>query len=229
MPRVLTLVPKLTYLSVTDVSFTTPTTASSRSGTARVRSREATRERLRSSATELFSRKGVRGVTTHDIADAAGVAAGTFYLHFKDKHELFRQLVLEALEELRARLDKVAKLSSPPAQAVRRQAEEMVGYAEESRHIIRLLFSHDTESAELQSFVLNSFAEFAEAQMRAQQAMGTFKKQLDPAVTAQAMTGMIARVIDWWTQDPSRASRETIIDTLCDLQLSGTLPTKAAG
>ena len=32
----------------------------------------------------LFAEHGLHGVTTHTIAHHAGVAAGTFYLHFPD-------------------------------------------------------------------------------------------------------------------------------------------------
>jgi hypothetical protein len=35
---------------------------------------------------------------------------------------------------------------------------------------------------------------------------------------------MLARVVAWWAQDPRRASRETVIDTLTRIQLSGTHP-----
>ena len=47
---------------------------------------------------------------------------------------------------------------------------------------------------------------------------------LDPAVLAQAIVGMQACVIAWWVEDPSRASRESVIATLTRIQLSGTDP-----
>ena len=50
--------------------------------------RAATRERLRQSGLELFAERGLHGLTTHDIAHHAGLAAGTFYLHFPDKQAL---------------------------------------------------------------------------------------------------------------------------------------------
>jgi len=70
------------------------------------RAREATRGRLRTSGRKLFAERGLHAVTSHDIAEAAGVAAGTFYLHFRDKHELFRVLVFEAIAELSRRIER---------------------------------------------------------------------------------------------------------------------------
>ena len=57
---------------------------------AAARSRAATRGRLLSAGRNLFAQRGLHRVTTHDIARMAGVASGTFYLHFTDKRELFR-------------------------------------------------------------------------------------------------------------------------------------------
>lgn len=216
-------------MSVTDMGFSAKSAvvAPAGRGTARARSRNATRQRLRTSAIELFAQRGVRATTTHAIAGAAGVASGTFYLHFKDKHELFREIILEALEGLRAMLVRATADAPDPRAAVRRRAEALVEFAERNRQLIRLLFSHDTESAELQSYILDTFAEFGEVQMRSQQSMGGFRADMDPAVTAQAVTGMAARVIDWWTKDPTRAKRETIIETLTQVELSGTHPPAA--
>jgi AcrR family transcriptional regulator len=216
-------------MSLTDMAFSAKNAVATPTGrgTARARSRNATRHRLRTSAIELFAQRGVRATTTHAIAGAAGVASGTFYLHFKDKHELFREIILEALEGLRAMLVRVTADAPDPRSAVRRRAEALVEFAERNRQLIRLLFSHDTESAELQSYVLDTFAEFGEGQMRSQQSLGGFRADLDPAVAAQAVTGMAARVIDWWTKDPTRAARETIIETLTQVELSGTRPPAA--
>jgi hypothetical protein len=52
-------------------------------------------------------------------------------------------------------------------------------------------------------------------------AEGYFRGDLDPAVAAQAVIGMLNQVLHWWTQDPSRASREVVVDTVTRLRLSG--------
>ena len=71
-------------------------------GRAAERARAATRARLRASGQKLLAERGLHAVTSHDIANAAGVAAGTFYLHFRDKEELFRELVFEAVASSRS-------------------------------------------------------------------------------------------------------------------------------
>lgn len=51
------------------------------------------KEALYNSAYELFTQNGVSHTTISDIVDYAGIAKGTFYLYFKDKFEICRQLI----------------------------------------------------------------------------------------------------------------------------------------
>lgn len=50
------------------------------------------RQELLENAFDLFTSKGVNETTIQDIAKAAGVAKGTFYLYFKDKYDLIDKL-----------------------------------------------------------------------------------------------------------------------------------------
>lgn len=65
---------------------------------------EATRERIRNAAIELFLRKGYEGVSVDEIARASEVSKPTIYAHFAGKEELFVSLLEEACERLLAPL-----------------------------------------------------------------------------------------------------------------------------
>lgn len=52
----------------------------------------ATRERILKAALKLFNDNGVHSVTTHDIADLAGVSPGNLYYHYKNKQAIIRDL-----------------------------------------------------------------------------------------------------------------------------------------
>ncbi len=51
------------------------------------------------SAFELFEKKGPLVVSIDDIVKSAGIAKGTFYLYFHDKHDLISKLILEKAEK----------------------------------------------------------------------------------------------------------------------------------
>lgn len=188
------------------------------------RSRERTRARLLASGKELFARRGLHGVTTHDIARHASVAAGTFYLHFKDKTELFREIALETMADLRRLLD----LANPPGlslrDGVRARVEAIVTFAEDNRDVMRIIFGNDTDAAQVESELLDQLAADI-ARGRSQKVQeGEMPPEIDPGVLSQALVGMVARVVRWWLEDPTRASRATVIESLARIQLSGTHP-----
>jgi AcrR family transcriptional regulator len=192
----------LTVVSGTDMSVSANRTR------APERARALTRARLRASGQRLFAERGLHAVTSHDIADAAGVAAGTFYLHFPDKHALFRELVFEAIEELQRRLERevLPRLGQREA-AARARAEVLLAFAEEQGELVRLAFGRGCEAASVGADALDALAARLEED--------------HPAVEAQAIVGMWARVVSWWAERPGRAPRDEVLRTMIDLQLSG--------
>jgi len=191
---------------------------------AAARSRAATRSRLRASGKALFAEHGLHGVTTHDIARRAGVASGTFYLHFRDKRQLFREIAAETVEALRARLEAATDEVAAAEQRVRAHAEAMVAFAAENRDVMRILFSGDADAAAVESDVLDDLAASIAEARRKRRGDDPDPGPLDPSVVSQAVVGMWARVIAWWSDDPSRAEPEAIVRTLVHIQLSGTEP-----
>lgn len=172
----------------------------------------------------LFSERGLHGVTTHDIAQGAQVAAGTFYLHFKDKRELFREIVQGTVDGLLEEIGTACAGLEQMSELVAAQADAMVCFAERNRTLIRMLFSADTDAAAVESDVLDQLASRLEQGRRERVAAGTAPTEIDPAILGQAMVGMWSRVLAWWCEDPTRVSRETLIQTLTAIELSGTHP-----
>ena len=68
-------------------------------GTAIAR-KQVSRRKLLDAARELFVERGYHDTRPQDIARAAGVGHGTFYLHFADKRECFLAFVEEASNEV---------------------------------------------------------------------------------------------------------------------------------
>ena len=58
----------------------------------RQESKAATRRKIRDAARAAFREAGVKGVSTTDISESAGVAVGTVYVHFKNKDEIVDEI-----------------------------------------------------------------------------------------------------------------------------------------
>jgi AcrR family transcriptional regulator len=171
----------------------------------------------------LFAEHGLR-VTTHDIAAHADVAAGTFYNHFKDKADLFRVITDEAVAELSRRLREAGDPERGLRANVRPVAEALVGFAEDHADFIHILFSREATTATTEAAVLDLLAQDVRQGRAASIERGEMPPEIDAMVLSQALVGMWARVMEWWAEDPSRAPRETVIETLTRIQLGGTHP-----
>lgn len=65
----------------------------------RERKSDRTRRRVLTAAKQLFDRRGYRDTTVDDITRRAEIAHGTFYLYFRGKSEILRELSTTALAE----------------------------------------------------------------------------------------------------------------------------------
>ena len=186
------------------------------------RSRESTRGRLLTSGVRLFAQRGLNGVTTHDIARQAGVASGTFYLHFPDKSALFREIASDTEARLHVCIEEASTHSADLRGAVRAQVEALFDFASQNRDTIRILFGQDAGDAGSQ--LLDAFATSIAEGRRHAIAMGEMPSEIDAAVLSQALVGMLSRVLLWWIEDPDPIARATAIETLTRILLSGTHP-----
>jgi len=86
---------------------------------------EARRQAILEAALDVFAAEGFAAAKLDDVAEKAGVAKGTIYLHFKDKQDLFEQMVREAVFPVIARLEELAKLPDLPAELALRAMFEV--------------------------------------------------------------------------------------------------------
>ncbi len=72
------------------------------------------RQIITEAAREVFSLKGFEQTTMADIAKSAEMAAGTIYLYFKSKEELFFALIQEGMRELLVNLKNAVSTEKQP-------------------------------------------------------------------------------------------------------------------
>lgn len=196
----------------------TPAKAPTNGHTAR---RLATRSRLLQAGTELFAERGVGAVTTTTIAERAGVATGTFYLHFEDKHELFELLVQEAVREMGAKFD-LDNLGRTDDAARRSALDDMMRVAEERRDLIRAVFDQG-ETADTGGSPTGSLA--GRIQDRIAKRLEPIYAELfpqrgivfDPGGSAQARAAVIVRMVAWWADEPSPTRRDAAVELMLDM------------
>ena len=76
-------------------------------------------KKLRNVATEYLGKTGIRKTTVDELASAAGISKGAFYLFYETKEELFFEVIIQYHEKVEAELVKqLEELTEPTEQEI---------------------------------------------------------------------------------------------------------------
>lgn len=112
-------------------------------GGLRARKSAQRRQAILEAALDEFSKEGFAATRLEDVAQRAGVAKGTIYLHFRDKQELFLDLIRSMMAPQLDALEALRELNAPAPAVIRAFAElfvrEVLGTRR--RDVIRLVIA----------------------------------------------------------------------------------------
>lgn len=172
-------------------------------------------ERLRKAARLLFVREGYHQTRPQDIVREAGVANGTFYLHFKDKREAFLDFAAEAqrelLEEYRARLEGVAR----PRERLRTIFKTVVDFGTRNPGVLHAAFLDPVLIAPNDPGAWRMYdrmGNLLNAVVRDSDAADFLGGHFDLELVSHALCGMFGQAMTYATR--KQLSREEVIDEL---------------
>ena len=98
-----------------------------------------TRRRLLDAAEKVFGEAGFHAAAISQITQTAGVAQGTFYVHFTSKEELFTQLVADISRSLRHEMTRAASGASDRLAAERAGLVTFFDYTQRHPGLYRIV------------------------------------------------------------------------------------------
>jgi AcrR family transcriptional regulator len=145
---------------------------------------DLTRKRILVAAELVFSRDGLQGATTREIARQAGVNEVTLFRHFRTREELLRATLNQActtFESLVIQSDEVWK--DRLAQRLERYVRNMYSVVRQREALVRALASEarilsESIRSELQEFMVQRKAGFV-ARLKQAQELGLVRKDVD--------------------------------------------------
>jgi AcrR family transcriptional regulator len=183
------------------------------------RRRERTRQELLAAAALVLAEKGLHETKVTDIAAAADVGVGTFYLHFATKEALFDALVEETVRRLKATIDRARHAAPDALEKIRAANAAFCRFAQDNREVFRIVFGHAAAYHDVIRRAQQLLAADVEDTIRDGIASGALVP-LPPALAAQAVVGMATQMLSWWTEHGS-PSIDTLQETMTALVLRG--------
>ncbi|MGN6608121.1 MAG: TetR/AcrR family transcriptional regulator [Jatrophihabitans sp.] len=179
-------------------------------------------EALLAVAVEVFNTRGYDGTSMEDLSRALGIAKSAIYHHVSGKEELLRLSLDRALDGLFAVADDVR---ATPASAIEKLERLVRGSVEvlqrELPHVtllLRVRGNTPTEQAALER--RRQFDRYVAGLVRQAERDGDLHADLDPAITAHLLFGLVNSVVEWY-RPGKRATDAALADHVCRLAFDG--------
>lgn len=192
-----------------------------------------TRNQILDAAERVFSARGVSRTSLADIAKAASVTRGAIYWHFKDKADLFCEMVARVtmpMEDAPCQINPA--LEADPLASVRAMLTGILQRTSgdvQARRVFHIVF-HKCEYVDEMEPVRKRFSEMqAGCLSRLQQGLARAQKlgqlptALDVRRTALGLHALVDGLISNWAIDPEHMPPESDAGLVIDVFLDGIL------
>jgi AcrR family transcriptional regulator len=163
------------------------------------RRKERTRHELLAAAKAVLAEKGYHDTKVADIAAAADIGVGTFYLYYPTKDALFLELVEETARALKEDIDQARDQVEDPVEKIHAANLAFYRFAQVNRELLKIVFGHGNTFNQLLRQVYAMFVADATERVRDGIERSAFRS-LPPQVVANAMVGMAAQHVSWWIE-----------------------------
>jgi AcrR family transcriptional regulator len=178
------------------------------------RRKAESRERLLQAARRLFIERGYHATRPQDIARAADVGHGTFYLHFADKQECFLAFADRACAEIEAFVNaRLAGIEGVEPQ-LRALLEALLDYAEQNHGAIKAAMTDVSVIASdgvARESLIDRWAANWAARLRLGAEAGAIHGDYDADVAGHAIVGLIRGAAAYGLR---RGGRAQLVDTV---------------
>lgn len=167
-------------------------------------------ESVLAGAVEVFNEKGYDGTSMEDLSRRLGIAKSAIYHHIDSKEELLRMAVDRALDDL---FNVAAAVGSSGTPAIDRLERVVEGSVEVLIHrlpyvtlLLRVRGNTETERRALAR--RRHFDQFVTDLARQAADDGDLRTDIDPAVIAHLLYGMVNSIVEWYRAGSPRADRQ---------------------
>ncbi|WP_196054836.1 TetR/AcrR family transcriptional regulator [Nocardia aurantiaca] len=169
-------------------------------------------EQLLTAAMECFGEQGLAGVGVRPVSAKAGIAPRYFRESFPDRDALLAALYDRAADQVLAAALEILDADGDPETRVRASLESVIHSLDQDPRLGPLLFGTTTEPV-LRERREQMVLDYADA--IAAGAASMFPDRIDARsyrTTAIILAGGYIELTTWWLADPSRVSRDELLD-----------------
>jgi len=174
-------------------------------------------------AAVTFTERGYDGTSMEDLARKLGITKSAIYHHVSGKDELLRLATDRALDGLAAVVDEAAAVEGRAIDrlehVVRRSVDVLL---DELPFVTLLLRVRGNTPGERRAITRRREIDHAIGALVAQaEAEGDVRPDVDPALTARLLFGMVNSLVEWYRPSRTGADRAELADAICKIAFTG--------
>jgi AcrR family transcriptional regulator len=175
-----------------------------------------------------FLTRGYDATSMEDLSRAAGITKSSFYHHFSGKEALLRAALERALDGLFAVLDEEGARIGTPLQRLQHivRGQVAVLIAELPYVTVLLRVRGNTESERWALERRREFDAHVAALVREAVEAGELRKEVEPALAARLLSGLVNSVVEWARPD---RDPDALPEVVARAAFEGILPAADAG
>ena len=179
-------------------------------------------ESLLAVAVKLFNERGYDGTSMEDLSRKLGITKSAIYHHVPSKAELLRLAVNRALDSLFAELDQLASVDGRAIDRLEHLVRgSVVVLAQQLPFVTLLLRVRGNTVVERDALARRREFDHLVAGLVTQAAAeGDLRSDVDPAVAARLLFGMVNSLIEWY-RPRGAAAAEHLADTVVTVAFDG--------
>jgi AcrR family transcriptional regulator len=190
------------------------------------RKRAAIEEEILRIAADKFGKQGYQATTLDEIAAAAGISRGAFYLYFPSKEELLRRMYSQVIATSHAAIEQIVAEDLPVPEKLRRIIRHQVRYMATNVPLLQVFFTEIFSlRPEVGQWVRNANRAFSGMIQRVVNE-GVQKGELIP-VHPKRFTYALMGMCNWiyrWYRPGGEWTPDTVAEEFIQILESGYLP-----
>jgi AcrR family transcriptional regulator len=180
-------------------------------------------ESLLAVAVAVFNERGYDGTSMEDLSRRLGISKSSIYYHVDSKEDLLALALDRALNGLFSVADEVKASGEPAIVRLERLVRGSVQVlADQLPYVTLLLRARGNTSTEREALVRRREFDQIVADLVAEaERDGDIRPDVDPAVTARLLFGMVNSLVEWYRPGKRATSAAELADAVCAVAFDG--------
>lgn len=191
-----------------------------KSGTPRL-PRAQRRESLIRAAIACFVERGYDATSMDSIAEQGGVSKPVLYQHFDSKHDLYMEILLTAVNQLRERVTAVLDNTEAPYDRVKAVVTAYFTFVDEECDASKLIYTAALASDQQIFSVVQSLTHSLAHEFADNIAASADVDKPAAELLGFGLAGMLTTASEKWFSEPNDIARDTAIKSLTKLSFFG--------